>query len=123
MKFLADQDVYAGTVKMLRDIGHDVQQVAQLGMAQASDVDLLQTAREQSRIFITRDRDFGNIVFIEGGGPGVLYLRMLPSTQNAVHAELQRVLSLYTEQQLFTCFVVIEPGRHRIRQTVKRDHG
>ena len=48
-------------------------------------------------------------------GPGVIYLRMTPSTQNAVHAELERILTLYTEQVLQGSFVVVEPGRHRIR--------
>ncbi len=65
---------------------------------------------------MTRDRDFGALVFVQGSGPGVIYLRVLPSTQNAVHAELDRVLTLYSEQELQASFVVIEPGRHRIRK-------
>jgi hypothetical protein len=47
---------------------------------------------------------------------GVLYLRALPSTLQAVHAELARVLDLYTEDELKGAFVVIEPGRHRVRK-------
>ena len=31
-------------------------------------------------------------------------------------AELARVLMLYTEQELIISFIVIEPGRHRIRK-------
>jgi predicted nuclease of predicted toxin-antitoxin system len=67
-------------------------------------------------LFVTRDRDFGSLVFVQGGGAGVIYLRMLPSTQNAVHTELERVLTLYSEPELQGSFVVIEPGRHRIRR-------
>jgi predicted nuclease of predicted toxin-antitoxin system len=73
-------------------------------------------AREQSRIFVTRDRDFGALVFVRGNGSGVIYLRILPSTQDAVHAELARVLTLYREPELMASFVVIEPGRHRLRK-------
>jgi hypothetical protein len=40
----------------------------------------------------------------------------LPSTQNAVHAELERVLSTYTEEELERAFVVVEAGGHRIRR-------
>lgn len=69
----------------------------------------------QGRIFVTRDRDFGGLVFVRQLPIGVVYLRMLPTTQIAVHAELERVLSLYSEQQLKSAFVVIEPARHRIR--------
>src|SRR5262249_19969941 len=116
MKFLTDQDVYAATVVFLSGLGHDVVTAAQLGLAQADDAELLRTAGEQGRLFVTRDRDFGSLVFVQGSGPGVIYLRILPSTQGAVHAELERVLTLHTEPELQGSFLVIEPGRHRIRK-------
>jgi predicted nuclease of predicted toxin-antitoxin system len=116
MKFLSDQDVYAATVRFLSGLGHEVVSAAPLSLAQAADAELLRIAHEQSRLFITRDRDFGGLVFVQGGGAGVIYLRMLPSTQNTVHAELERTLALYSEQELQGSFVVIEPGRHRIRR-------
>ena len=116
MRFLADQDVYAMTIGFLSGLGHEVVSAAQVGLAKAEDAELLRVAHEQARIFVTRDRDFGALVFVRGSGPGVIYLRILPSTQNAVHAELERVLTLYSEQELQASFVVIEPGRHRIRK-------
>jgi predicted nuclease of predicted toxin-antitoxin system len=116
MKFLADQDVYANTIRFLSGLGHDVVRAAELDLAQAEDAELLRVAHEQGQILMTRDRDFGGLVFVQGGGPGVVYLRILPSTQNAVHAELERVLTLYSEQELQGSFVVVEPGRHRIRR-------
>lgn len=116
MRFLTDQDVYAITIGFLRGLGHDVVPSAQLGLAQAKDFELLRVAHEQGRIFVTRDRDFGGLVFVEGRGPGVIYLRILHSTQNAVHTELERVLTLYSERELQASFVVIETGRHRIRR-------
>jgi predicted nuclease of predicted toxin-antitoxin system len=119
MRFLADQDVYASTIVLLRGIGHDVAAAAQLGLAQVDDAELLRVAQEQSRILVTRDRDFGALVFVHGSGPGVIYLRILPSTQNAVHVELERVLASYNELELQASFVVIEPGRHRIRKLAR----
>jgi predicted nuclease of predicted toxin-antitoxin system len=116
MKFLTDQDVYAITIAFLNGLGHDVVRAAQLGLATAEDAELLRVAHEQERIVVTRDRDFGALVFVQGGGPGVIYLRILPSNQNAVHAQLERVLMSYSETELQTSFVVIEPGRHRIRK-------
>jgi predicted nuclease of predicted toxin-antitoxin system len=61
MKFLLDQDVYGTTLRFLGDLGHDVISVAQIGLAQASDEELLKTAQELCRIFVTRDRDFGSL--------------------------------------------------------------
>ena len=116
MRFLTDQDVYAITIRFLSGLGHDVVTAAQLGLAQADDLELLRMAQVQGRILVTRDRDFGGLAFVLGSGAGVIYLRILPSTQNAVHAELERILTLYDEQELQGSFVVIEPERHRIRR-------
>lgn len=118
MKFLLDQDVYATTLRFLIELRHDVISVAQIGLAQATDEELLKTAQDQNRIFVTRDRDFGNLVFVKGLGAGVLYLRILPSTQNSVHGELERVLKTYTEDELKNAFVVIEAGGHRFRKAL-----
>src|SRR5437660_1031112 len=73
MKFLADQDVYASTVRFLSGLAHAVVTAGQLGLAKAEDTELLRVAHEQSRIFVTRDRDFGGLVFVQGSGPGVIY--------------------------------------------------
>jgi predicted nuclease of predicted toxin-antitoxin system len=116
MRFLLDQDVYAVTARFLSDLGHDVVPVARIGLSQAEDQEILRVAQERNRVLVTRDRDFGNLVFVQALGAGVLYLRILPSTQSAVHAELERVLSTYTEEELARAFVVIEAGGHRIRR-------
>jgi len=79
MKFIADQDVYAMTVSFLRGLGHDVFTAADLGMSREKDSQLLRTAHDQGRIFVTRDRDFGALVFVQASGPGVIYLRILPA--------------------------------------------
>lgn len=82
--------VFAVTMRFLIGLGHDVIPVAKLGLSRANDEDLLKVAQEQNRIFVTRGRDFGNLVFIKTLGAGILYLRILPSTQKSVHAELEK---------------------------------
>ena len=104
------------TVQFLRALGHDVATAAERGMSRTADADLLRAAQSEGRIFVTRDRDFGGLVFAQALGAGVLYLRALPSTLQAVHAELSRVLTLHGEEELRGAFVVVEPGRHRIRR-------
>jgi len=116
MRFLLDHDVWAETARWLRKDGHDVVTVASIGLANASDADLLKVAHDQDRIFITRDRDFGGLVFLQDFGTGVIYLRITPSTQNSVHHELLRVLQEHSEEELTKAFVVVEPERHRFRK-------
>jgi predicted nuclease of predicted toxin-antitoxin system len=123
MKFLTDQDVYAATVRFLSDHGHDVVSASQLGLSRAEDGELLRVAQEQDRVLVTRDRDYGSLVIALGGGPGVIYLRILPSTLKAVHSEFERILGAYSEPELLSSFIVVEPGRHRIRRPTPRTFG
>ena len=116
MRLLIDQDVYAHTIRFLTNSGHDVVAVASIGLSQASDEEILQAAQDRNRILVTRDRDFGNLVFVRALGSGVLYLRILPSSLNAVHAQLETILTTYTEEELGRAFVVVDAGGHRIRR-------
>jgi predicted nuclease of predicted toxin-antitoxin system len=115
MRFLLDQDVYAVTARLLRDLGHDVAQAIEIAGSKATDSNLLRTSEESGRIFVTRDRDFGSLVFIQGIRVGVIYLRLQPTTVTIVHQELETILTSYSENQLRSAFVVVEPGRHRFR--------
>lgn len=116
MRFLLDQDVYAATGRFLKDLGHDVVTAADIGHSQAADSHMLSIAQEQGRIFVTRDRDFGELVFVRNLGVGVIYLRILPSTLRAGHRELETVLVSYSEDELKRAFVIVGPGRHRFRR-------
>ena len=118
MKFLLDQDVYAITAQFLAVRGHDVTRAVDLGLGKASDEDILREAQSSGRLLVTRDRDFGNLVFVRGLTWGVVYLRILPSTQSSVHQELERILSRYSEAELSKAFVVVEPGGHRFRRLI-----
>ena len=116
LRLLLDQMIDSDVAADLRAAGHDVCCIGEFGMARADDAEVLQYAIRENRILVTRDRDFGNLVFARGLGAGVLYLRILPSTQNATHEQLERVLKTHTEAELAKAFVVIEPGSHRIRR-------
>jgi predicted nuclease of predicted toxin-antitoxin system len=85
MRLLTDQDVYRSTVSFLTAEGHDVVQASDVGLSRASDAEDLDFARRERRVLVTRDRDFGTLVFAESVGGGVLLLRVLPPSQNAVH--------------------------------------
>ncbi len=73
-------------------------------------------AQADGRVLVTRDRDFGQLTFADELGSGVIDLRIRPQTVQAVHAELSRVLAIYSEPDLLDAFVVVEPGSHRVRR-------
>lgn len=116
MKFLIDQDVYAVTVKFLKSKGYDVLTTAEAGLSTASDIDVIKFAEKEERILLTRDKDFGNLVFVQRLGKGVIFLRMKPLNYELVHLELNKVLKVYSEDELSQSFVVVEEDHHRIRR-------
>ena len=117
MRFIADQDVYMATINELRKLGHEVITARDLGMQTSSDQDLLNKARDLSRILLTRDKDFGTLTFLkEQISNGIIFLRCSPANLGEVHRELRRVLSEHREEELKHCFSVVEPNRYRLRR-------
>ena len=84
-------------------------------MSRAADEELLEKAQKLGRLFVTRDRDFGRIVFLSCERAGILYLRMVPAVQHAVQEVLEDVLRTNDEAMLAQAFVAITPGGYRIR--------
>ena len=117
MKFLADQDIWKATVDLLRSWGHDIMTASEIDLARASDEELLTKARNEGRLLVTRDSDYGTLVYL-GNKPsnGVILLRIEPQTQNEVHMELKRLLDVHREDELRRAFCTVETGRHRIRR-------
>jgi len=117
MRLLTDQDVYQVTVTQLRKWGHDVVTAREFGMQRASDEDLITKAREMDRLVITRDKDFGTLVFLkEELSAGVIFLRVTPATIQEIHRQLHRLFQEHTPEELRHLFCTVEPYRHRIRR-------
>jgi predicted nuclease of predicted toxin-antitoxin system len=115
MRFLVDQDVYKLTVDKLKELGHDVVTVKELGMARASDEDLITVAREQNRILVTRDKDFGEFLFFKDKiSAGVIFLRVTPGTLGAVHRQLDIIDSLSHSLIYSSTHLPIHPFTHSL---------
>lgn len=62
MRFLADMGVAQSTAQRLREAGHDVAHLAELGMARLSDREILDLASREDRIVLTFDLDFTDLL-------------------------------------------------------------
>ena len=62
MRWLSDECVDAGLVSRLRVAGHDVSYTAEMSSG-ASDVDVLRQAQAETRLLLTEDKGFGDLVF------------------------------------------------------------
>ena len=78
LRFVFDQHVNVPALRQLREEGVDVVHVAEVGLDEADDPDILAWAMEESRIVVTRNyRDFAPLVeaYARKGTPfpGVLF--------------------------------------------------
>jgi predicted nuclease of predicted toxin-antitoxin system len=74
--FITDENVHPDVVGALRRNGCDVLDVKESGFVGASDLVILRIAREENRIVLTHDSDFGRLA-IANSEPilGIVYLR------------------------------------------------
>ncbi len=81
MRLLADENIEGATVRWLREMGHDVCWAAE-DLASVPDSELHAIADAAERILLTRDRDFGYLVFRERrNARGVVLLRLRARNQ------------------------------------------
>ena len=114
MNFLADEGVDGSIVKGLRELGHDVFYVVEQIHSLEDDV-LLEKARNENRILITRDKDFGELVYrLHKVHSGVILIR-LEGCDTIDRGELVCKLVKKHESLLQNSFSVIQRGVIRIR--------
>ena len=81
MNILADENVEMAMIDWLRQTGHDVKWAAELCPSDP-DPAVLEHARQSSRILLTRDLDFGELIYREGRATnGVILVRIRAKNQ------------------------------------------
>lgn len=116
MRLYADECVYAKTVRLLRDRLHDVLTVSDEALQQEDDDILLLRAQQQKRVFLTRDKDFSNILLYPPTAyRGIIVLRMKVYDESLVHALLLNFLNAKTEPDLMGKLVIVSKDKVRVR--------
>ena len=62
IKFLADENIAPSLVLALRAKGYDIKDIKEERLFGLSDEGVVKLARQQSRIILTCDKDFGNLM-------------------------------------------------------------
>lgn len=118
MRWLADECVDVALVNHLRGAGHDVSYVAEIPSG-VTDTEVLRRAQDEGRLFLTEDKDFGELVFrFKRAVPGVVLLRIDPEKPALKWTRLGSAIARFGEG-LFGRYVVIEAARFRSRPLLK----
>ena len=117
-KFLIDEDMPRSTTVVLREAGHSVEDVRDVGLRGRSDQEVFQYAQAQGAVLLTADKGFSNVVrFPLGTHSGILVVRVpdeLP-TQTINH-EVLRALHDLAGEDLAGLLMIVEVGRTRLRR-------
>ena len=117
MRFLLDQNLSPLLVELLAHLGHDAVHVRQLGMSRAS-AEIMATAREDNRVVVSGDTDFGELLArTNAASPSLVLFRRQGQRRAAelaalLDANLQAVVADLDAGAV----VVIDADRVRIRR-------
>ncbi|HEX9665467.1 MAG TPA: DUF5615 family PIN-like protein [Thermodesulfobacteriota bacterium] len=117
MRFLADMGVAQSIVGWLRNEGHDAVHLREEKLHRLSNGAIFEKAYAESRVILTFDLDFGEIIALSGGKPVSVILFRLHNTRAAhVMERLKKVLKDSGDDLEKGAIVVVEESRHRTRR-------
>ena len=118
MKFIADENIGLAVVKQLRSFGVDVQSVIEIQTGM-SDTKVLSIANKGSRILITTDKDFGELVYSKKlVHAGVILLRLRNESVENKFKILRSLLKTHMDE-LEKSFTVATESKIRIAKPLK----
>ena len=117
MRFLADAGISPKTVKSLTELGHDAVHVRALNLQRATDAELIELARQDSRIVVTFDLDFGAILALGAlDKPSVIICRLADERADSVNRQLETVIGERREDLESGALILVEDTRYRVRK-------
>jgi len=115
MKFLFDQSADFRLIDHLRRLGHDVSAVSRDYPHSLADEDVLSLARQEGRILVVADRDFGELIFHQGlAHAGILFFRLPGADLQTKIDHLTTALTDHGDELAAGEFLVIAPSQIRV---------
>lgn len=117
MRFLIDNNLSPLLVEHLANAGHDAVHLRMYGLQGASDPEVMERARQEHRVLVSADTDFGTLLaFQRATTPSVILLRVGNGRRAAQIAELMLANLSAVQEDLETgAVVVIDDKRIRVR--------
>jgi len=111
MRFLIDRCAGTFIAEWLRSQGHDVVETRERG-ADPGDRVLLEWAANESRILITIDTDFGQLIFLEGQSHSGL-IRLPVSSKERI-AIIKDLIERFQKELVSSAIITVRGGKIRI---------
>lgn len=118
MRFLVDENLPRQLTTLLQASGHDAAHVGDLGLYSAPDPQILEKAREEDRILVSADTDFGTLLAeSQAELPSIILIRRT-FNRRAFHLAgmIEANLPALAEDLETGCVVVFDADRVRVRR-------
>lgn len=116
MKFLADMGISSDTVVWLRSLSHDAVHLHEQGLDRLPDSEILIKARDEQRVLLTHDLDFGYLLAISRAQlPSVVIFRLANMRPSSVNYHLEHMLQRHKQDLEGGAVVIVTEGRTRVR--------
>ena len=107
-----DQMLNLDVSQALKEKGYDTIRASEIGQARADDKQILEQAISQNRILITLDEHFGDWVVLPlSRHPGVIRLKINPTTSENVISLLLPFLRYHSPEQFKDRLVILSPKK------------
>jgi len=108
VRLYLDQMLRVELAERLRQLGHDVVRVSERGQATVDDQEILDTAISEHRTLVTLDEHFGDWTVLPlSEHPGVVRLKIDPTTSQNAAGLLEPFLSCHRQEDLRDHLVII----------------
>lgn len=115
MKFLLDVCASSRSLqRFLADLGHEVLSIVEVDR-RAEDTTILALAQQEERVFITEDKDFGELVFVRRL-PHPTIIRFVEMRVEDQVLAMQEILDFHAADLANNSVIVVTKGRLHIRQ-------
>lgn len=123
IRFLLDQGIPRSAVDRLQDRGLPARHVADIGFERASDLDILQAARNEGECVVTLDADFHSHLAVSGAeSPSVVRIRWEGLRSADIAALIARVIQQAAIQLEQGAMVTVTERSIRVHRLPVRRH-
>ena len=117
MRFVADMCMDVRVASWLNSQGHDATHLRDEGLQRLPNGGVFEKAIAESRVVVTFDLDFGEIVALsKGRKTGVILFRLRNTRTAFVIQRLSEVISECADALMRGAIVIVEEARHRVRE-------
>ncbi len=118
MRFLLDENMPLSTLEILKEKGYSAEHVRQTSLVGSPDIIIAEYAKRQNLILITKDLEFGSMLFYPAGTHYGLIVLRLPSYFKA--RQINNVLKDFIDKidisELANSCTILQVGRYRKRK-------